>query len=284
MTLSGPATLLGLFRYPVKSMIGESLSSADITDKGLYGDRVFAVRDEIRGGIRGGKKLPQLMAFRAVTEEAVRPLARITAPDGETLLSSDADINQWLSRRLEHAVTLWPLLPAEQLAHYRRGAPDSEDFEQELRGIFGRLPEEPLPDLELFAEVLEFESPPGTYFDAFPIHILSQQTLHSISQRAPDHEFDVRRFRPNLLIDLPGTDKPFPEFDLAGQHLRVGECVFEIVGDCPRCSMTTQGFADLPRDTGIMRSLVSEANGSLGCYAKVVETGQLHVGDAITFC
>src|SRR6056300_413207 len=106
MTLSGPATLLSLFRYPVKSMIGESLSSADITDKGLSGDRVFAVRDEIRGGIRGGKKLPQLMAFLAVTEEAVRPLARITAPDGETLLSCDADINQWLSKRLEHAVTL----------------------------------------------------------------------------------------------------------------------------------------------------------------------------------
>ena len=132
MTLSGPATLLSLFRYPVKSMMGESLSSAAVTDKGLCGDRVFAVRDEIRGGIRGGKKLPQLMQFRATTEEAVRPLARITAPDGETLLSSDADINQWLSKRLEHAVTLWPLLPAQQLEHYRRGAPDSEDFGREV--------------------------------------------------------------------------------------------------------------------------------------------------------
>jgi len=168
MTQTHGASVLELHRYPVKSMMGEMLDHVEITDKGFKGDRVFAVRDEVRGGIRGGKKIPQLMTLRATTEEAVRPCARITAPSGETLLSTAPDISQWLSSELQHSVTLWPLLPPEQLDHYRRGAPDNEDFEQELRGLFGRLPDEPLPDLALFAEVIDFESPPGLTSTRFP--------------------------------------------------------------------------------------------------------------------
>ena len=53
-----------------------------------------------------------------------------------------------------------PLLPATALDHYRRGAPGQPDFEKELRAIFGRTPDEPLPDLSLFPpELMEFESP-----------------------------------------------------------------------------------------------------------------------------
>ena len=283
MTQTHGASVLELHRYPVKSMMGEMLGHVEITDKGFKGDRVFAVRDEVRGGIRGGKKIPQLMTLRATTEEAVRPCARITAPSGETLLSTAPDISQWLSSELQHSVTLWPLLPPEQLDHYRRGAPDNENFEQELRSLFGRLPDEPLPDLALFAEVIDFESPPGTYFDAFPLHILSKQSLNSVASYDSQQRFDTRRFRPNILIDLPGIDHPYPETTLAGQQLKIGSAVIEIVGPCPRCSMTTHGFADLPRDTGIMRTLVQHADGNLGCYAKIIEPGFASVSDSLLF-
>ena len=50
------ATLAQLFRYPIKSMMGEALESVQITEKGLVGDRAWAVRDEQRGGIRGGRR------------------------------------------------------------------------------------------------------------------------------------------------------------------------------------------------------------------------------------
>ena len=246
-------TLIELFRYPVKSMMGESLTATEVTEAGIQGDRAWAVRDERRGGIRGGKKLPQLMTLGARTGTDV---PTITAPDGESAAANSDNINEWLSDKLSHPVSLWPLLPAEQLDHYRRGAPDTEDFELELRTVFGRLPDEPIPDLSGFEELLEFESPPGTYFDAFPVSIMSRQSLESMDQLSSECRFDVRRFRPNLLIDIPGSEHPFPEQLWVGATLSIGSVVLKIESTCPRCSMTTHGFADLPRDTRVMRTLV----------------------------
>ena len=272
------ASILNIYRYPVKSMMGEALSEADIGEAGITGDRGWAVRDEKRGGIRGAKKIPQLMTLTAQSGSTA-PL--ITTPDGESASASSEGINGWLSDKLNHPVTLWPLLPADQLNHYRRGAPDTEDFEQELRAVFGRLPEEPLPDLTGFEELLEFESPPGTYFDAFPISITSQQSLATMNQLDGGSKFDVRRFRPNLLVDIPDTDHPFPEQAWVGRMLSIGSVKLKIEMTCPRCSMTTHGFDDLPRDTEIMRKLVANSEGNLGIYASVVTPGAVKPGDRI---
>ena len=272
------ASILNIYRYPVKSMMGETLSEADIGEAGIPGDRSWAVRDEKRGGIRGGKKIPQLMTLTAQSGAAA-PL--ITAPDGDSASVSCEGINAWLSDKLNHPVTLWPLLPADQLDHYRRGAPDTEDFEQELRAVFGRLPEEPLPDLTGFEELLEFESPPGTYFDAYPISIMSQQSLATMNQLEGESRFDVRRFRPNLLVDIPDTEHPFPEQAWVGKTLSIGNLTLKIEMTCPRCSMTTHGFDDLPRDTEIMRKLVDHSDGNLGVYASVERLGQISLEDHI---
>lgn len=272
------ASVLNIYRYPVKSMMGESLSEANIEEAGIPGDRSWAVRDEKRGGIRGGKKIPQLMTLAAQSGPTA-PL--IMAPDGDSASASSEHINEWLSGKLNHPVTLWPLLPADQLDHYRRGAPDTEDFEQELRSVFGRLPDEPLPDLAGFEEVLEFESPPGTYFDAFPLSIMSQQSLATMNQLDGESRFDVRRFRPNLLVDIPDTDHPFPEQAWIGKMLSIGSVKLRIEMTCPRCSMTTHGFDDLPRDTEIMRQLVNHCDGNLGIYASVQTPGQISIEDHI---
>ena len=272
------ASILNIYRYPVKSMMGETLSEADIGEAGIPGDRGWAVQDEKRGGIRGGKKIPQLMTLTAQSGPTA-PL--ITAPDGDSASASTEGINEWLSDKLNHPVTLWPLLPADQLDHYRRGAPDTEDFEQELRAVFGRLPEEPLPDLTGFEELLEFESPPGTYFDAFPISIMSQQSLASMNQLEGESRFDVRRFRPNLLVDIPDTDHPFPEQAWIGKTLSIGSVKLKIDMTCPRCSMTTHGFDDLPRDTEVMRKLVNHSDGNLGIYASVMQAGKVSAGDSV---
>ncbi len=278
-------TVSRLFRYPVKSMRGESHARLDVTARGASGDRVWAVRDEQRGGIRGAKKIPSLMTLSAAftgkaTDDGANPVV-ITAPDGSARNTGAADIDQWLSEQLNHAVTLWPLLPAHALDHYRRGAPDHDDLETELRQMFGRTAEEPLPDLGIFSEVIEFESPPGTYFDAFPLLLLTQQSLATMARLRPQSNFHVERFRPNLLLDAGNSDLPFPEADWVGRRIWIGDVELDVVGDCPRCSMVTHGFGELPRDTGIMRSLVEANSGNIGVYAKVVHAGTIAIGDVL---
>jgi uncharacterized protein YcbX len=280
------ATLSELKRYPVKSMGGEALETVDLGLGGIPGDRAWAVRDEVRGGIRGAKKIPALMGLRACYAEPPAPQgsspAEITLPDGATLRTGDADIDERLSAALGHSVTLWPLLPPDALEHYRRGAPSHEDLVQELRAIFGRAEDEPLPDLALFPpELLEFESPPGTYFDAFPLMLMSESSLRAMHERAPESRFDARRFRPNLLVSDVASSEPFPEQEWRGRRVQLGEAVLQITVECPRCVMVTHGFDDLPKDPAVMRSLVREADGNLGVYATVETPGRVKVGDAL---
>lgn len=279
-------TIDGIRRYPVKSMGGEPLEEGEIAAGGLPGDRAWAVRDEVRGGIRGAKKIPALMGLHARYAEPPRATgsspAEIALPDGTTLTTGDADVNERLSKALGHDVSLWPLLPADALDHYRRGAPTHDDVEQELRATFGRAPDEPLPDLSVFPpELFQYESPPGTYFDAFPLLLLSRASLESMARRSPGSAFDERRFRPNLLVSGTDPTEAFPESAWAGRRLRAGGAVLRATVACPRCVMTTHGFDDLAKDPGIMRALVREAGGNLGVYASVETPGRVRVGDAL---
>jgi uncharacterized protein YcbX len=105
--------------------------------------------------------------------------------------------------------------------------------------------------------------------------------MATLAKRHPKGQFDARRFRPNLLVDAVDDTSPFPEQTWIGKQLRIGDVVLEIVGTCPRCSMTTHATSDLPRDTSIMRHLVKEAEGNLGVYAKVVTAGTLKLGQAL---
>ena len=271
-----------IWRYPVKSMGGERIPETALGPKGVPGDRAWAVRDEVRGGIRGAKKIPALMrcsARYASAPSAERvPAPEIGLPGGDTLLADAPDANERVSAAVGTKVTLWPLRPASDLEHYRRGAPDSSDVAAELRAIFGREPGEPLPDLSVFPpDLFAYESPPGTYFDAFPLLLVTRAGLRRLQELAPDSRVDVRRFRPNFVIDT--DESGFPELAWAGKRLRLGGAVLDVSFACPRCVMITHGFDDLPKDPGLMRTLVRDAGGSFGIYARVAEPGAVRLGD-----
>ena len=275
-----------IWRHPVKSMLGERVDATALGANGIPGDRAWAVRDEERGGIRGGKKIAALMGLRArYLEEPASgrvPPPEITLPDGARLRASDSGAAERVSAALAHKVTLWPLMPAEQIDHYRRGAPTHGSLEEELRAIFGRTPDEPLPDLaSLPPELFELECPPGTYFDAFPLLVLTDATLRRLQKLAPESHVDVRRFRPNFVVATPEGVEDFVEIGWVGKRLRIGDAELSIAMACPRCVMITHGFDDLPQDTGLMRTVVREANQCVGVYARVERPGRVAVGDSV---
>lgn len=275
-----------IHRYPVKSMQGEGLSSVWVAADGLRGDRGWALRDEGRGAIEGARKLPALLECsaryrEAVADEGPAPVPEITLPDGRKLAADDGTAAQALSELTGRSLSLWPRRPVEDVDHHRRGAPDHEDLLEELRSIFGRLPEEPLPDIGSFPpEVLTSATLPGTYFDVYPLFLLSRSSLQSMQAARPESHFDARRFRPNLLLDLD-EGAGFPENAWVGGRVQIGKAVLEIAMECPRCVMTTHAFAELPKDPSIMRTLVNENGGNLGVYASIERPGRVSEGDPV---
>jgi uncharacterized protein YcbX len=295
-------------RYPIKSMAGEDLALSEVSVGGLLGDREFAVRDEKAGEIRGGKKLPRLMLLRASymdepTPSSVAPVA-ITFPDGGKACTHDADVASRLSEWLGREVTLHSRAPASDKEHYRRVVPGASvagflaradslrkmvarlatvgPAGADLRRDFGREPGEPLPDLSVFpAEIFEFVSPLGTYFDAYPIHLITTASLAALRAKSPDAAWDARRFRPNFVIETPPELTGLVESHWGGRTLTIGELVLECTVPTPRCSMVAQPQPELSKDPRILRTIVHDANQCVGVYARVVKGGTVRRGDPV---
>lgn len=274
-----------IWRYPVKSMAGESVAQCRVSELGVLGDRGWALRDEASGEIRGAKKFPDLMQLVArypyePDSDDILPAA-ITFPDGSTARTDANDINERLSDFLGAAVTLFPRYPADDVEHYRRRVALTES---ELRALLAREPDEPLPDLsvmpaEIVAEITEFTSPRGTYFDAYPIHLLSTSWLAKLAQTNPGSRFEAPRFRPNFVIE--GAEPGLAELAWCGKRLVIGSAEFDCDVATIRCGMTTHATGGLPRDTNVLRSIVRETGQNVGAYATVNRGGVIKVGDVV---
>jgi uncharacterized protein len=277
-----------LWRYPVKSMIGEQVDTVELDELGVVGDRTWAARDLERGGIRGAKKIGGLM--RLAAHDVGGGHVEITLPDGARVRTDAADVDAVVSAALDHPIRLERLQPADNRDHYRRGAPDSDDVLAELRGIFGRETDEPLPDLSVFPEVImEHESPPGTYYDAFPLLVVTTAALRSLQTALPGSNVDVRRFRPSVVIDTgddgaDATTPGHPEFDWSGRRATIGGASIEFTVACPRCVMVTREIdAAAGADRSVLRHIVRELDQNVGVYATVVAPGTVERGATMTF-
>ncbi len=275
--------LAEIWQYPVKSMIGVTVTSATVTFTGIDGDRTWAARDQERGGIRGAKHLGGLMQLAATYTGPAGGSVAITLPGGDVVSTDDPDVDARVSAAIDHEVTLESLRPASDREHYRRGAPYHDDLLDELNAVFGREEGEPLPDLTAFPpEIFEFESPPGTYYDVHPLLVLTTSALRALQEALPDSVVDVRRFRPSLVIDT-GDEPGHPERAWIGRRLRVGEVEIDIVGGCPRCVMVTRRIDDdIPQDRTILRHVVRDLGQDVGVYATIARPGPIATGDEVT--
>lgn len=269
-----------IWRYPVKSMIGGTVAAADLDERGIAGDRTWAARDLERGGIRGAKKIGGLMRFAATDDGDGHVTVHL--PGGAAVSTRDPDVHELVSAALGHPIRLEALRPPTDHEHYRRGGPDHEDLMDELRAVFGRDPDEPLPDFSVFPpEIAEFESPPGTYHDCWPLMVMTTSAFRALEAALPESSVDVRRFRPSLVVDT-GHEPGHPEFRWTGRRARIGTAEVEFLAPCPRCVMITREVTDdVPSDRAVLRHVVAELDQNLGVYARITIPGRITVGDQL---
>jgi uncharacterized protein YcbX len=275
-------SVVSLWRYPVKSMMGEELNAAGITERGLLGDRAYALVDTSDGKVASAKnprKWSRLFEFRAAFTDPPRagtkaPPVRITLPEGTVVSSEQSDVNQILSRALDREVTL----DTAERGH-------REVVESTFPNPWTPKAEEYWPDMEGLDNrdtVTDFDLPEGTFFDCAVVHLLSTATVDRLRELYPPGRFEVRRFRPNVVVETGSDVKDFVDNAWIGRTLAIGEAVrLSITGPCPRCVMTTLSQGDLPKDPGILRTAAQHNRANVGLYASVVRGGTVHRGDAI---
>ncbi len=152
----------------------------------------------------------------------------------------------------------------------------------EMREIFGRTPDEPIPDLSVFPkEIFAFTSPLGTYFDAFPLHLLTTASLDMLAQRNPAAQWNVRRFRPNFVIETTTGISGLVENEWLGRSVRIGALTIHCPLPTPRCVMTTLAQQGIEKDPSILRTVVRDADQNVGVYATIITPGHVKVGDMV---
>jgi len=281
-------TIKEIWRYPVKGMAGESLESCGLGEMGLDGDRIWALRDTQRQEIQSCKFRPLLLlcSARCRSNDGSGPDKHIDVlfPDGTTLGSDDGAIHNKLSALTGHASTLEPLHPASDLDFYRRHKLDDHTWLEELKDTFEREPDEPLPTIldQLSQEAVDFVSMRGTFFLVTPFHLITTATFAHLKSIHPDSDWDARRFRPNIIIETEPGVEGLVEQDWIGKRLIIGNASLDCTETAPRCGAVTRAQRDFGTDKRILRTIVKEANQSVGVYGSVITSSNVHVGDAVS--
>ena len=257
MTIVG--RVVQLFRYPVKSMRGESLTRVDVTDLGFVGDRGFGVFDVSTGRLLSAKTVPELLEARAVLQPDGH--AGLTITGGQTFSTNDNDAPRHLSTWLGRKVVIGRPVPNQK---------SSIDIEVDLSAKGGS-------EHDLFT----FQSRPGLLFDGTPIHVLTTTSLATMEERTPTVNWLLERFRPNIVVALEAPDDPFPEDRWVGSILTIGEVTLDVHKRCDRCVLVTRSVDSAPADREVLRSLHREHGGDLGIKATVATTGSIQVGDTV---
>jgi uncharacterized protein YcbX len=199
----------------------------------------------------------------------------ITFPDGSDVRCGNGAADEALSAFFGRAV------------HLSHEAPDEVIVERVDPVVNGELVVD-LPDRPVTTGRLAQGSPPGTFFDYAPLHLVTAATLKRLHDLAPGSRFDVARFRPNLVLDLPEIE-PFAENGWCGALLSIGDDVVLRLGlPAPRCAIPTLAQPGLPQDNDIIRAIARHnritieglnPSACVGCYADVIQGGIIHPGD-----
>jgi len=274
----GIGSVVSLWRYPVKSMMGEELNAAEVTERGLLGDRQCALIDRETGKVVSAKnprKWGDFFAFRAAYVEpptvgSKLPAVRITLPDGTMVTSEQGDLSTIVSQALGREVTFEQVARSDDSVRAGSETVKAEEYWPDMDGLDYR------------DTVTDFDLPEGTFFDLAVVHVLTTASLDRLRELYPDGRFEVRRFRPNIVVTPESDQRGFVENDWVDRTLAIGEQVrLRVTGPCPRCVMTTLPQGDLPKDPGILRAAAQNNGANVGVYASVEHGGLVMRGDTV---
>jgi uncharacterized protein YcbX len=243
-----------IWRYPVKSLQGEMLSDAVLDNTGLRGDRGWGIRDETTGKILTGRREPQLLLATASLSDDDEP--KIVLPSGElcpgTGVETDAALSDWLQRPVK-------LVEAA-------GAPGGH------AEYFADATDDSSP-------AVEWTMPPGRFVDALPLLLVTTASLRAGAALYPAGEWSVRRFRPNLFIDVDADG--WVEDSWCGHTVHVGAVAVVPRQPCVRCTMVTRPQPEIVRDLDIYKTIARHHGGNLGVWTEVHTPGSVRLGDAV---
>ncbi|MBT4521624.1 MAG: MOSC domain-containing protein [Halieaceae bacterium] len=282
-----------IWRYPVKSLGGESLERADIHAMGVCGDRSWALVDRETSDIIGAKRYARLLELSASYSTYSErewlygpdvPSANILLQDGNTVDTRAKEAQSLLTELIGAEVTLEPLQPPESRDHYRLSKPLSEeDIARQMNIKKGEeAPTFDGVDQEMLALLAEYATPPGKYVDAFPLHLLTTASLDQLRLDGGG-DANARRFRPNLIIE-PDDNKPqYLEFSWVGKTLTIGSTVLKVDSRTIRCAVPARAQPQykLQRDPEVSQALYRNTERNLGVNIVVIEPGTITVGDSV---
>jgi len=230
-----------LWRFPVKSMGGESLASAHLGDLGIEGDRGWGVFDVTSGTVLTARRSPQLLfaSARLDGEELVIDLPEVGEVDEQ---AASAALSKWLGQEVE----------------LRRAGNEGGTYEVPL-------------DFENDANWVSWTGPEGAWHD-------SKWSRVSLVSDASLGDWDIRRFRTNIVVDGEGED------DFVGDHVRLGGDAGAELAVCKqidRCVMITRPQPGLERDIELLKHINAERKSVLSVGALIAAPGPVAVGDEV---
>jgi MOSC domain-containing protein len=246
--------ILGIWRYPVKSLQGETLGEAVVEADGLEGDRRWGIRDDRTGRILTARRRPELLHAAASYQEGVPVLA---LPGGRVAdgpgAATDRLLSEWLGGPVS-LVTSFGEVPGR--AEYFEDATDDS------------------------SRAIEWTMPERRYVDAAPLLMLTTASLRAAAAHHPSGAWEPRRFRPNVLVDVESAG--WAEDGWIGRTVRAGSAVLAPIEGCMRCTMVTREQPGIAADREVFRTLVRHHGALFGVWCGVTTPGRLAVGHEVS--
>ena len=284
-------TVSAVWRFPVKSMQGEPLEAGEVSEAGIAGDRAYALVDRETGKVvsaKHPKKWPHVLACRARFAEppvagSEPPPVQVDLPDGTSVRSDRPDAEAALSRFFGREVELAAAAPTGYTIEQYH--PDL-DYDPEHRD---ELTDQKLGAAFFDERGLPSAVPAESFFDLFPLSILASSTLQHLAELQPGSDFDVRRFRMNVIVDTPASG--FVDNGWVGRQLAIGADVrVNVALPDPRCVMPSLAQPGFERDGDVLRALARHNRLDVGgmrypcagVYGIAESRGTIRAGDEVT--